>query len=77
MPIDTVADRIATSFPYHREITKPFGEIDTVIAWSKNELTGAWRWRLVDPSSDIRPGRYEFFFDSDRDYCAFTLKWAN
>jgi hypothetical protein len=63
------------SFAHAREISKPFGGLDTVIAWCKTELTGDWRWELVDVSSDIRPGRYIFYFDSDRDCCAFTLKW--
>jgi len=63
------------SFAYAREISKPFGGLDPVLAWCKTELTGEWRWQLVDVSSDIRPGRYIFYFDSDRDCCAFTLKW--
>jgi hypothetical protein len=64
------------SFRYAREITKPFGTIDSVINWCKAELEGEWRWQLIDMSSDVRPGRYCFFFDSERDFCAFTLKWA-
>lgn len=63
------------SFAYAKEISKPFGGLDPVLAWCKTELTGEWRWQLVDVSSDIRPGRYIFYFDSDRDCCAFTLKW--
>jgi hypothetical protein len=64
------------SFPYAREISKPFGTVDFVISWCKSELQADWRWQLVEMSSDIRPGRYCFFFDSERDFCAFTLKWA-
>lgn len=63
------------SFAYAKEISKPWGGLDHVLAWCKTELTGDWRWQLVDVSSDIRPGRYIFYFDSDRDCCAFTLKW--
>jgi hypothetical protein len=63
------------SFAYAKEISKPWGGLDIVLAWCKTELTGDWRWQLVDVSSDIRPGRYIFYFDSDRDCCAFTLKW--
>lgn len=63
------------SFAYAKEIAKPWGGLDRVLDWCKTELTGDWRWQLVQVSSDISPGRYIFYFDSDRDYCAFTLKW--
>jgi hypothetical protein len=63
------------SFPYAREISKPFGGIDGVISWCKSEMQCDWRWQVVEMSSDTRPGRYYFFFDSDRDCCAFTMKW--
>jgi hypothetical protein len=64
------------SFLYVKEITKPFGVIDRVIVWCKSELQGDWRWQLVDTSSDQRPGRYIFYFDSERDLCAFVMQWA-
>lgn len=64
------------SFLYAKEIAKPFGVIDRVIVWCKSELTGDWRWQLVEPSSDVRDGRYIFYFDSDRDLCAFVMKWS-
>jgi len=64
------------SFLYTKEIVKPFGLIDPIIAWCKTELQSDWRWQLIEVSSDTRPGRYCFFFDSERDFCAFTLKWA-
>jgi multisubunit Na+/H+ antiporter MnhE subunit len=63
------------SFAYAKEITKPWGGIDRVIAWCKTEMQNDWRWQVIDTSSDLRPGRYIFFFDSDKDCCAFTLKW--
>lgn len=63
------------SFAYAKEIQKPWGGLDPVLEWCKTELQGDWRWQLVQVSSDIAPGRYIFFFDSDRDCCAFTLKW--
>ena len=63
------------SFAYAKEISKPFGGIDRVISWCKTELTGDWRWQLVEMSSDIRPGRYIFYMDTARDACAFALKW--
>jgi hypothetical protein len=63
------------SFAHSKEITKPFGGIDRVISWCKTEMASDWRWQVLEMSSDIRPGRYIFYFDSDRDCCAFCLKW--
>ena len=73
-PIGTI--RFGESFEYAREIARPFGQIDRVIEWCKTELIGEWRWQVVATSSDRAPGRYIFYFDSDRDCCAFTLKWS-
>ena len=71
-----IDSRNQESFLYSREITKPFGELDRVIDWCKTEMVGDWRWQLVDVSSDCRPGRYIFYFDSERDCFAFTLQWS-
>lgn len=75
MPFADYEIRDKESFAYAKEISKPWGGLDFVLDWCKTELTGDWRWQLVDVSSDTRPGRYIFYFDSDRDFCAFTLKW--
>lgn len=75
MPFVDYKIRDKESFAYAKEIQKPFGGVDAVISWCKSEMTNDWRWQVVEMSSDIRPGRYIFYFDSDRDCCAFTLKW--
>lgn len=73
----TTADvRQSQSFQHAKEVTKPFGVIDECIAWCKAELQDEWRWQIVRTSTDRDPGRYIFYFDSDRDACAFALKWA-
>jgi len=71
-----MAHRAQESFPYSREIAKPFGKLDHVLDWCKTELIGDWRWQLVDVSSDTRPGRYVFYFDTERDFFAFVLQWS-
>jgi hypothetical protein len=63
------------SFPHALEIHKPWGTLEPCIAWCKSELEHDWRWQMVDMASDQRPGRYIFYFDSERDLIAFTLKW--
>lgn len=64
------------SFRFAREVTKPWGGLDPILKWCKTELQDEWRWQMVDMSTDQRPGRYIFYFDSDKDCCAFTLKWC-
>ena len=75
-PTLLINSRDKESFPYAREIAKPFGVLDPVIRWCKEELQEDWRWQMVEMSNDLRPGRYIFYFDSERDCCAFTLKWS-
>jgi hypothetical protein len=68
--------RLGESFGHAREISRPFGQIDRIIEWCKTELVGDWRWQVVTTSSDRAPGRYIFYFDSDRDAAAFALFWS-
>ena len=72
-PIGSI--RLGESFNHAKEISRPFGQIDPIIDWCKSEMIGEWRWQVIDTSSDRRPGRYIFYFDSDRDAAAFTLFW--
>jgi hypothetical protein len=72
-PLDYRRDK--DSFNYAQEIAKPYGMIEHVLDWCKEELVGEWRWQLIDVSNNHKPGRYCFFFDSERDCLAFTLKW--
>jgi len=72
-PLDYMRDK--DSFDYAKEIAKPFGILEHVLDWCKEELVGEWRWQLIDVSTDRKPGRYIFYFDSERDCLAFTIKW--
>ena len=63
------------SFRHAIQITKPFGDLDHVVSWCKTQTEQEWRWQLIEVSSDQRPGRYIFYFDSDRDVFAFSLRW--
>jgi hypothetical protein len=71
-----VFNRDQDSFDHAQEITKPFGVLESVLDWSKEELVSEWRWQLIEVSSNDRPGRYIFYFDSERDYLAFVMKWS-
>lgn len=75
MPMpDTI--RHGESFGYAKEIQKHFGEIDRILSWCRSELVDEWRWQVIDTSSAMGPGRYIFYFDSDRDAAAFALFWS-
>lgn len=68
--------RDAESFKHSILINKPFGSLDSVIEWAKTELSDEWRWQVIRTSSDQAPGSYVFYFDSESDYLAFTMKFA-
>jgi hypothetical protein len=72
-PMQFVRDK--DSFDHACRIQKNYGVLEEILAWSKESLTAEWRWQLVSVSSDIRPGDYIFYFDSERDYLAFVMKW--
>jgi len=68
--------RDSRSFAYAKEINRAWGSLEPVLTWCKQELTEDWRWQMIDMSAGNRPGRYIFYFDSERDCCAFVLKWC-
>ena len=68
--------RDEASFAHAQQIIKSYGEIDRILTWCKTELVDTWRWQMIDMASPTRPGRYIFYFDGERDYLAFTLKWT-
>ena len=68
--------RDKASFNHAQEIAKEFGVLELVLDWCKEELVEEWRWQLLEVSSNHRPGRYIFYFDSERDCLAFTMKWS-
>lgn len=78
MAITSVEDtiRLGHSFRHACRIQKKYGVLEDILSWCKASLTSEWRWQLVSVSSDIRPGDYIFYFDSERDYLAFVMKWV-
>jgi hypothetical protein len=68
--------RSQESFSFAREIAQPWGGLDLVLSWCRQEITGDWRWQLVTTANDISPGRYIFYFDESRDAVAFVIKWG-
>jgi hypothetical protein len=70
-----IDSRSRESFAHAMEVQRDWGGLEPILSWCKAELQGDWRWQLVDMATDQRPGRYCFFFDSERDVVAFSLKW--
>jgi len=68
--------RTGDSFKHAAHVEKPFGVLDDILDWCRASLEHEWRWQLLTASSDQLPGRYIFYFDSDRDCCAFRLRWG-
>jgi len=68
--------RTQDSFAHARTISKPWGDLESVLTWCKTELVEDWRWQLIDMASGQQAGRYIFYFDSDRDAMVFALKWC-
>ena len=68
--------RLSDSFNHACRIEKQYGMLEEILDWCKQSLTAEWRWQLISVSSDIRPGDYIFYFDSERDYLAFVMKWV-
>lgn len=69
------AARPKESFKHTVEIHQPFGGLDNVLAWCKENMQHDWRWQLIQVSTDHADGRYLFYFDDEREYCVFLLKW--
>ena len=74
--IDHLIEVDASQYPYTLEISKKLGKLDEVITWSKQELEHEWRWILDETGGGDGLWKYRFFFQSERDMCAFTMKWA-
>ncbi len=69
------SEREATSFAYSSPVTLEFGQLEPVLAWCRTELVGEWRWEYY-PCDAPGKWQYRFYFDSERDCLAVTLKWA-
>ena len=68
--------RLKQSFNHAHTINKSHGIIEEILDWCKHELTEDWRWQLREVSTYTRNGEYIFYFDGERDYLAFVLKWG-
>lgn len=75
LDFNQIDSRSAESFNHALRITRPFGELDAVIHWCRQNLTEDWRWQMVAMPNDHDPGEYIFYLDSKEDYFMFTMRW--
>lgn len=54
------------------EIERKFGELDLLLVWCKNNCVGNWTFFSLEPAG-ITKGRYEFYFENDKDKINFIL----
>ena len=50
-------------------IAVPYGQLQPVIDWCDRNCLGDWKYDEHDNAT----GRWEFLFESDRDYVAFLM----
>lgn len=57
-------------------ISKPRGVLDHILEWCRCEMADPdWRWQLVSASGRNQQGQYVFFFNNERDYLMFLMRW--
>ena len=73
-PFDDYEWEIA--FNHAKEIARSSHELESILDWCKEACSQEWRWQLVDSSGERQLGRYIFYFNDERDFCTFILKWS-
>jgi hypothetical protein len=63
---------MSISTQYRTEIDIPYGQLDIVIKWCVQNIENNWKYLVLDYGGKD-PGRYEFLFDNEKDYCKFLM----
>ena len=75
-PVEDLDPAIRDYWPHSQTVDKPWGHLEPMLNWCKCQLEHEWRWQLLVSSDGNLPGRYIFYFQSDKDHTAFMLKWC-
>ena len=54
-------------------VVLPYGGLTPVVEWCDRNCTGEWRYMDILNGDDSDAGRWEFLFESERDYVAFLM----
>jgi hypothetical protein len=57
---------------YKTEIDIKFGQLAPIMDWCQTQCTQNWGYKIVD-SAGFHPGKYEFYFEDEKDYVNFIL----
>jgi hypothetical protein len=57
---------------YKTEIDIKFGQLAPIMHWCQTQCTNDWGYTIVD-SAGFHPGKYEFYFEDEKDYVNFIL----
>lgn len=56
---------------YKVQVKLPYGELQPIVEWCDRNCVDEWRY-MEDPNGDMY-NSWVFFFENERDYCAFLL----
>lgn len=54
-------------------INAPFGQLQPVLDWCERNCEGDYRFIDLVDGQDSDTGRWEFLFESEKDYVAFVM----
>lgn len=73
--VPTWFDETVNSYPYTTITEQKWGQLDILLNWADQSLTGNYRWWIQEMAGKYTPGKYQFYFDNEQDYMLFLLKW--
>jgi|LakMenE18May11ns_1017448.scaffolds.fasta_scaffold9051103_2 hypothetical protein len=58
---------------FKSKIGLPYGKLQSILEWCKRNCTHEWKFEEDGNTMDTWEPKYTFYFESERDYVAFTL----
>lgn len=75
-----LSKRDPSSFNFGIEVNCNFGSLRKVIDWCESNIESEWGWLCTKESEQYIPtgnAQYSFYFDSNKDATAFSLRWKS
>jgi hypothetical protein len=64
---------INTTTAYKTRLHVPFGELKNIVEWCQCNMQGDWKFTDEFQLDDVSVNTYEFLFELERDYVAFSI----
>lgn len=76
--IDHLSARDEDSFSHAARVNISYGQLGEVLNWLKGSLHDEWRWQMISfpGAANNNLGEYIFYFDNEKDYMVFCLKYV-